>query len=78
MILNENIDKTLEDEFKFSSRQLATLKLYSLIRHLINDKKYQNQSPERKIKHLEKILGNENLSSLKKTSLKGDVTDMVR
>jgi|GEM_PF-6832120 len=70
--------EVLEIEFEFCSRQLAYMKLYSLMRHLVNDSKYRNHTPAQKLTRLEEIVGTGKISFLKGTGLRGDVLDMVR
>lgn len=78
MLLQEkpgkNVMQNLETEFEFCSKQLASMKLYSLMRHLVNDKKYSNYTSEQKFARLEKIVNKDRLS----TTLRGDVLNTVR
>ncbi len=73
----DTVISNLERDFKYSSRQLAYLKLYSLMNHLTNDRKYKNYSPEQKLQRLEKIVQSGKISWKRRTSLRGDVMEMV-
>lgn len=72
-VINQEAVRGLDQEFQHSSDKLARVKLYSLLNHLINDSKYRNYTPEKKLSHLQEMAKTGKLSYLKGSALQGDI-----
>lgn len=77
-IVNAAYADTLKTEFDSSSNQLAHIKLYSLLHHLTNDRKYKHCLPEEKLACLDKITKDGRLSTLRSTGLQGKILERVQ
>ncbi len=78
----EDIVQALATEFEFISRQLAQIKLYSLLRHQLKDIKCFSivcirRTPEERFARLEKIFEKNRASFAKEQGLKGHVINIA-
>lgn len=71
------VRKKLDQGLTFYDSQLGHTKLYSILRHIINDSKYKPLSNNEKIARLHEILTSERYSFCKRTSLSRNILDQT-
>lgn len=75
----DQVSQKLQQPFLQVTKALAQVKIYSLIHHLINRKKFRKLSPEKKLEKLEAILNRDKATKFysRERSLRGGLEDKV-